>query len=146
MSSHHEYEGQPYVVVERRESGVGPFLLGLALGAGAALLLAPRSGADTRELIRSRARDAGDAARERVDALTSTVSERVQDARDAVTDRVDAVRSSVRRHRDDLIDAFDAGRSAARQARVDLERRIDERKTGEPGSDPLTPPLRNTQA
>ena len=35
------YDRGPYVIVERRESaGVGPFLIGLAFGAGVALLLA----------------------------------------------------------------------------------------------------------
>ena len=37
------YDREPYVIVERRESaGVGPFLIGLAFGAGVALLLAPQ--------------------------------------------------------------------------------------------------------
>src|SRR4051812_39028045 len=39
-----EYYPAPYVVVEKGEMGIGPFLLGIALGAGAALLFAPRAG------------------------------------------------------------------------------------------------------
>ena len=46
----------PYVIVERREIGVGPFLIGIALGAGVALLLAPQSGEETRRGIARRAR------------------------------------------------------------------------------------------
>jgi len=124
----YDFDGQPYVVVERHDSGIGPLLLGIALGAGAALLFAPRSGAETRERIKMRARDASDAARERVEDLASAVTERVHDARDAVVDRVDTVRESVRRKRDGLVDAFDAGRSAAHQARLELERKLAERK------------------
>ena len=41
---------EPYVIVERREAGVGSLLLGLALGAGIALLLAPRLPLARREL------------------------------------------------------------------------------------------------
>ena len=41
----------PYVVIEKREAGVGLLVLGLALGAGAALLFAPQSGEETRRGI-----------------------------------------------------------------------------------------------
>lgn len=134
MRRHNEYDfdGEPYVFIERHESaGIGPFLLGLALGAGAALLFAPRSGADTRARIKTRARDASDAARAKVDDLTSTLTDRVNEARDAVSDRIDTVRTNMRRRRDEIHDAFEVGRSAAQQARVDLEERIAERKRTE---------------
>jgi gas vesicle protein len=130
MSRHRDYDfdQEPYVVIERRDSGIGPLLLGLALGAGAALLFAPRSGMETRRIIKDRARDAGDAARARAEELATAVTERVTEARDAVTEHVGTVRDSVRRHRDELLDAFDAGRSAAHQARAELERKLAERK------------------
>src|SRR5688572_5168459 len=53
---------EPYFIVERREPGVGTFLVGLALGAGVALLLAPQSGEETRRGIARRARRAQEAA------------------------------------------------------------------------------------
>src|SRR4029078_5987754 len=57
MSRYDFEDDQPYVVIERRsEGGVGAFLLGIALGAGVALLLAPRSGEETRRDIKRRAR------------------------------------------------------------------------------------------
>jgi len=39
-----EYEAEPYVIIERQDSAIGPLLLGIALGAGVALLFAPQSG------------------------------------------------------------------------------------------------------
>ena len=60
------YYGEPYVIVEKREAGIGPFLLGLALGAGAALLFAPQTGEETRRGIARRARRAQEAAQDLV--------------------------------------------------------------------------------
>lgn len=137
MSRHrdYEFEHEPYVVIERHDSGIGPLLLGLALGAGAALLFAPRAGVETRQLIKDRARDAGDRARTTAEELATAVTERVNDARDAMTERVDMVRENVRRRRDGLIDALDAGRSAAHEARRELERKLAERKQTGPRSE-----------
>ena len=65
MRDHDEYDaddfdGHPYVVIERATRPAWCHSsLGIALGAGAALLLAPRSGAETRRMIGDRARTAG---------------------------------------------------------------------------------------
>jgi gas vesicle protein len=50
--------GQPAIVIERRSGGggIGLFLLGLAVGAGIALLYAPQAGDETRAALRSGAR------------------------------------------------------------------------------------------
>ena len=49
--------GEPAVVIERRSGGgAGLFLLGLAIGAGIALLLAPGSGEETRAALSRQAR------------------------------------------------------------------------------------------
>ena len=63
--------------VERDSSGVAMFgaglMLGLALGAGVALLLAPQAGDETRRIIKRRARRLGE-----------HVSESVEDLRDDI--------------------------------------------------------------
>ena len=112
----YEYDDEPYVVIEQ-SSGVGPFLIGLALGAGAALLLAPRTGRDLRDMLGDRARDVRDTARRMVDDVTDTV-----------TDQVDEFRSAARRGKRHVEDAIDAGREAAEDARSELERKIAEQK------------------
>ena len=56
----------PYIVVERDGGGVGAFLLGAILGAGVALLLAPRSGEEIQREIKERAARLRDAAGQRV--------------------------------------------------------------------------------
>ena len=75
---HHEDdfddEDGRYVVIERQDGGssIGPFILGAAIGAGLALLFAPRSGAETRADIRRRARKARDAAQRVASGVTET--------------------------------------------------------------------------
>ena len=41
---YHDPDDQPYIVIEKHSGGVGNLLLGVVIGAGVALLFAPRSG------------------------------------------------------------------------------------------------------
>lgn len=120
---------RPYVVVERSESpGIGSFLIGLALGAGAALLLAPQSGEETRREIARRARRAQEAAQDLVEDLSGTVADKFQDVRASVEERIEATFEAVDAKRRQVSNAFEAGRAAARETRGELEHRIAERK------------------
>lgn len=120
----HDFDGQPFVVIEREEPGIGTLLLGAALGAGIALLFAPRSGVETRRMIEHRARRAGGRVRVAATEVADSVTSRANDVRDSISDRVGAARDAIRRGQDTVLDAVDAGRSAAVEARSDLERRI----------------------
>lgn len=119
---------EPYVIIEKKEGSVGSLLLGIALGAGVALLFAPRSGEDTRADLRRRARDASDAARDAAQDVMDTAVGAVEEARRAVDDRVGAVREAVDIKRRQVTRAVDAGRAAATQAREDIERRLEATK------------------
>jgi gas vesicle protein len=119
----------PYVVVERRDAGgVTPFLIGLALGAGAALLLAPRSGAATRRDIKRRARRMRRAAERAASGVTGAVADTFHDARRRVEEQLDSAREAVGHKRDQVHRAMDAGRTAAHEARGELERHLAETK------------------
>ena len=111
-----EDEG-PYVVIERSEPGIGTFVVGLAIGAGLALLFAPRTGEETRRDLQRRARKMGDQAQDFVSEVTESVSNTIHAAKDRVEASIDSTRNAV-----------DAGRAAAAQARVELEQRIAETK------------------
>lgn len=124
----YDFEGEPFVVIERQDSGIGGFLLGATLGLGLALLFAPRAGSDTRRLIGDQARRAGESARDTMTEISDRVSAEAADVRDRVTDRVDAARGAVRRGQYQVLDAIDAGRAAAAEARSELERKIAENK------------------
>jgi gas vesicle protein len=101
-----ELNEQDYVIVERKRGGFGPFIWGAAIGAGLALLFAPRSGRQVRADIR-----------DGVQRLRDQAEEAVRDAQRSVTDRYDDVRSDVRGRVDAARDAFEAGRHAARESR-----------------------------
>ena len=122
------YVREPYVIVERREPGVGSFLLGLALGAGVALLLAPQSGEETRREIARRARRAQDAAQDFVEDVSGTVADKFQEVRSTVEERIEATLDAVDDKKRRVSNAFHAGRAAAREARGELEERIAESK------------------
>jgi gas vesicle protein len=123
------YLERPYVIVERRESaGIGSFIIGLALGAGVALLLAPQSGVETRRVIAKRARRAQEAAQDFVEDVSGTVADKFQEVRASVEERIEATLEAVDAGKRQVTNAFDAGRAAARQTRGELEHRIAERK------------------
>ncbi len=128
MSDYDWDDDEPYVVIEQKQAGVGSFLLGLAVGAGVALLFAPRSGEETRRGLQRRAREVGDQAQDLVSELTESVGNTFQQAKDTVEGRIDAARDAVELKRRQVSHAVDAGRAAAQQARVELEQRIAETK------------------
>ncbi|HVS60128.1 MAG TPA: YtxH domain-containing protein [Gemmatimonadaceae bacterium] len=119
---------RPYVIVERREAGVGSFIIGLALGAGVALLLAPQSGEETRRVIARRARRAQEAAQDFVEDVSGTVADKFNEVRASVGERIEATFEAVDAKKRQVSNAVEAGRAAARQTRGELEHRIAERK------------------
>jgi gas vesicle protein len=79
-------------------------LLGAAIGAAAALLLAPRSGVETRKLIMTKARDGADLVANRTKAVaekTSTI--------------VDKGKEIFQQQRDQLAAAIEAGKQAYKE-------------------------------
>lgn len=121
---------RPYVIVERHDAGagLGPFIIGLALGAGVALLLAPQSGEETRRAVARRARRAQDAAQDFVKDVSGTVADKFNQVRTSVEERIDATFEAVDAKKRQVSNAVQAGRAAARQTRGELEHRIAERK------------------
>jgi len=112
-----ERDQVPYIVVEREGGGVGAFLLGALLGAGVALLFAPRSGEETQREIKERVVRLRDVAGQRVREAQTRIEERLDQTRGEVMDRVDSIR-----------EAMESGRRAASDARTDLEGRIERTK------------------
>jgi gas vesicle protein len=128
MSGYDWDDEGPYVVIERNEPGVGAFVLGIAVGAGLALLFAPRTGEETRRELQRRARKVGDQAQDFVAEVSDTVTQRFHDARTSVENRIDSAKQAVDMKRRQVTNAVGAGRAAAQQARVELEQRIAETK------------------
>ncbi len=139
-----DYDNLPHIVIERRSGAVAPFLWGALVGAGIAILFAPRSGEETQREIRDSARRLRQAAEDRVQDARDAVVGAVEQARESVIERVDAVREAIHTGAEQARQAVDAGRQAARETRDDLERRVSAAKDalqGEPGMGAGTPPL-----
>jgi gas vesicle protein len=125
----YEYEDdEPYVVIEKTSSGMSTFLVGLAVGAGLALLFAPRSGAETRRRITRNAKKMRHAAETAVGEVTEKVGETFETAKQRVEEKIEEARGAIEMKRDQVHRAMQAGREAAQHARDDLERRLAETK------------------
>ncbi len=81
------------------------FFLGLGLGVAAGLLFAPKTGEETRNLIRSKA-----------DEGKEYLKQRTSEFKGTATDAIDRGRSAVTRQRDNLAAAVEAGKQAYREA------------------------------
>lgn len=110
-----EYDDSRYIVVERGSGGFGNFVWGLLLGAGAALLFAPKSGKETRDELR-----------DRFDELREGAEGRVRDLQENLTGTVDDVRSQVNEGLDSARRAIESGREAARASRDEMKDRLRE--------------------
>ncbi|WP_419166784.1 YtxH domain-containing protein [Candidatus Palauibacter sp.] len=119
---------QPYVVVERRGSNIVAFIAGALMGAGVALLLAPKSGRETQADLREGARRFTEGAGEKLTDLRDTFEDRYGRTREGLGERVGAIRENVRDRQRKAEEAIKAGKDAARQARSDLEARVAESK------------------
>jgi gas vesicle protein len=99
------------------DDGGGPsgvilsFLVGALTGAAAAVLLAPRSGRETREILGERFRDAAVKSR----ALGEDAAQKSREALDEASGYVDRKRGSLEKRRDRLSAAVEAGKQAYRE-------------------------------
>ena len=109
----------PQIVIERDSGGgVGSFLLGAMVGAGLALLFAPKTGEETQEELKEHARK-----------LRVVAEERVREAQRHLEDRLDVAREGVSARYEEVREAVNAGRAAAMEARGDLEERLERSKS-----------------
>jgi gas vesicle protein len=81
------------------------FFLGVGIGVAVGLLFAPKSGEETRELIKSKAGEGKD-----------YLKRRGEGARDSATEWVERGRTAVGRQKEQLTAAMEAGKQAYREA------------------------------
>lgn len=112
-----QHDEVPYIVIEQGGGGFGAFVLGALVGAGAALLLAPKTGLEAQEELRDRAKK-----------LRSVAEERVREAQRRLEDRLDVARDGVQTRYEDVKEAVHAGRDAAVEARGELEKKLERSK------------------
>lgn len=121
-------ESHPVVIVER-SSGLGSFLWGALVGAGLGLLFAPRSGEETRQVLRSQGRRL----RARAEETAEDLQSRVENGYERAKERVEAGFENARHHlgekRAGAREAVEAGKAAVHSAREELERRLSDARS-----------------
>ena len=86
------------------KNGLSSFLLGLGVGVGIGMLLAPKSGSETREFLKSKAGEGADYVKNRGTDFKQTASEWVDKGKEAIG-----------KQKENLSDAMEAGRQAYRE-------------------------------
>jgi gas vesicle protein len=86
------------------KNGLSSFLLGLGVGVAIGMLFAPKSGEETREIIKNKTGEGTDYLKQRGAGLKQTASEWVDKGKDALG-----------RQKDNLSDAVEAGKQAYRE-------------------------------
>jgi gas vesicle protein len=85
------------------KNGLSSFLLGLGVGVGIGMLFAPKSGQETRDLIKNKAGEG-----------TDYLKQRGADMKQSATEWVDKGKEALGRQKDNIADAVEAGRQAYR--------------------------------
>jgi gas vesicle protein len=85
------------------KNGLSSFLLGLGVGVGIGMLFAPKSGQETRDIIKNKAGESTDYLKQRGTDMKQTASEWVDKGKDVLG-----------RQKDNLADAVEAGKQAYR--------------------------------
>jgi gas vesicle protein len=87
------------------KDGLSSFLLGLGVGVGIGMLFAPKSGQETRDLIKNKAGEGADYVKQRSSDVKQTASEWVEKGKDALG-----------RQKENISDAVEAGKQAYRDS------------------------------
>jgi gas vesicle protein len=113
-----DHDEVPYIVIQKDDSSqVGSFVIGALVGAGLALLFAPKSGVETQKELK-----------EHAGRLRGTAEERMREAQKQIEERLDVAREGVHGRVESVKSALDAGREAAREARDELEKKLETSK------------------
>ncbi len=86
-------------------SGFANFLLGLGVGVGIGMLFAPKSGGETREIIKNKAGEGKE-----------FIKQRSGELREQAGELIDKGKEMLGRQKDTLADAVEAGKQAYREA------------------------------
>src|SRR5947208_3280146 len=85
------------------KNGLSSFLLGLGVGVGIGMLFAPKSGGETREIIKNKAGEGAE-----------FIKQRSTEFKQSATEWVDKGKEALGRQKENLADAMEAGKQAYR--------------------------------
>ena len=99
-----------------QSNGISYFIVGLGVGVAVGMLLAPRSGEETRQLLREKADESKDYLRTKADESREFVKRRGAELRDSASDLIDRSKDAISRQKDQLAMAVEAGKQAYRDS------------------------------
>src|SRR5712664_1181011 len=97
-------------------NGISYFIVGLGIGVAVGMLLAPRSGEETRQLLREKADDGTDFLRTKAEESREFVRRRGSELRESASDLIDRSRDAITRQKEQLAMAVEAGKQAYRES------------------------------
>lgn len=97
-------------------SGLSYFIVGLGVGVAVGMLMAPRSGEETRQILRSKADESADYLKNKADESKDYMRRRGSELRDSASDLMDRSKDAIARQKDQLAMAVEAGKQAYRES------------------------------
>lgn len=99
-----------------QNSGISYFVVGLGIGVAVGLLMAPRSGEETRRLLRTKADEGTEYLRAKADETKEFVRRRGTELRESASDLIDRSKDAIARQKEQLAMAVEAGKQAYRES------------------------------
>jgi gas vesicle protein len=99
-----------------QNSGISYFIVGLGIGVAVGLLMAPRSGEETRQILRSKADEGAEFLRAKADESKEFVRRRSGELRESASDLIDRSKDAITRQKEQLAMAVEAGKQAYRES------------------------------
>jgi gas vesicle protein len=99
-----------------QNSGISYFIVGMGVGVAVGLLMAPRSGEETRRILRTKADESADFLRTKADEGKEFVRRRGTELRESASDLIDRSKDAIARQKEQLAMAVEAGKQAYRES------------------------------
>lgn len=97
-----------------QNSGLSYFIVGLGVGVAVGMLMAPRSGEETRQYLRAKADEGSDYLRARADEGREFMRRRGAELRESASDLIDRSKDALGRQKEQFAMAVDAAKQAYR--------------------------------
>ena len=99
-----------------QNSGISYFVVGLGIGVAVGLLMAPRSGEETRQLLRTKADEGTEFLRAKAEESKEFVRRRGTELRESASELIDRSKDAIARQKEQLAMAVEAGKQAYRDS------------------------------
>ena len=99
-----------------QNNGISYFIVGLGIGVAVGLLMAPRSGQETRQMLLEKAGEGKDYLKSKADESKEYVRRRGTEIRESAADLIDRSKDAITRQKEQLAMAVEAGKQAYRES------------------------------